>query len=84
MPYPMKSKLIPVEVIRNVLDKAESDGWKLQPVIARHKLSILIWDNILNNFPEIKLANEIIQKYKSKELNITEDEYLDGICAECD
>ena len=66
MPYPMKSKLTPEEVIRKVLDEAHSDGWKLQPIIARHKLSEKIWENILSNFPEVRLANEIEKKVLAK------------------
>jgi len=87
MPYPMKSKLTPEEVIRKVLDEAHSDGWKLQPIIARHKLSEKIWEHIMNNFPEVRLANEIVNKYYDEwdeKPTVTQEEYLEGICAECD
>ena len=83
----MKSKLTPEEVIRKVLDEAHSDGWKLQPIIARHKLSEKIWEHIMNNFPEVRLANEIVNKYydeRDEKPTVTQEEYLEGICAECD
>ena len=87
MPYPMKPKTIPEEVIRKVLDKAHSEGWKLQSVIARTRLTEKIWGNILSNFPEIRLANEIVSKYYDEwdeKTTVTQEEYLEGICAECD
>ncbi len=87
MPYPMKAKLIPEEVIRKVLDEADSEGWKLKSVIARTRLTEKIWENILSNFPEIRLANEIVKKYYDEwdeKPTVTQEEYLEGICAECD
>ena len=83
----MKTKLIPEEVIGKVLDEAHSDGWKLQSVIARTRLTEKIWENILSNFPEIRLANEIVKKYYDEwdeKSIVTQEEYLSGICAECD
>ena len=87
MPYPMKPKLIPEEVIRKVIDEANSEGWELKSVIARTRLTEKIWENILSNFPEIRLANEIVKKYYDEwdeKPTVTQEEYLEGICAECD
>ena len=87
MPYPMKRKTIPEEVIRKVIDEAYSEGWKLQSVIARTRLTEKIWGNILSNFPEIRLANEIVNKYYDEwdeKPTVSQEEYLEGICAECD
>ena len=83
----MKAKLIPEEVIRKVLDEADSEGWKLKSVIARTRLTEKIWENILSNFPEIRLASEIVKKYYDEwdeKPTVTQEEYLEGICAECD
>ena len=83
----MKAKLIPEEVIRKVLDEADSEGLKLKSVIARTRLTEKIWENILSNFPEIRLANEIVKKYYDEwdeKPTVTQEEYLEGICAECD
>ena len=85
MPYPMKAKLTPEEVIRKVLDEALVIVEV--PIIVRHKLSEKIWENILSNFPEIRLANEIVKKYYDEwdeKPTVTQEEYLEGICAECD
>ena len=87
MPYPMKPKLIPEEVIRKVIDEANSEGWELKSVIVRTRLTEKIWENILSNFPEIRLANEIVKKYYDEwdeKPTVTQEEYLEGICAECD
>ena len=87
MPYPMKRKTIPEEVIRKVIDEAYSEGWKLQSVIARTRLTEKIWGNILSNFPEIRLANDIVKKYYDEwdeKPTVSQEEYLEGICAECD
>ena len=87
MPYPMKRKTIPEEVIRKVIDEANSEGWELKSVIVRTRLTEKIWENILSNFPEIRLANEIVKKYYDEwdeKPTVTQEEYLEGICAECD
>jgi hypothetical protein len=87
MPYPMKRKTIPEEVIRKVIDEAHSEGWELKSVIARTRLTEKIWENILSNFPEIRLASEIVKKYYDEwdeKPTVTQEEYLEGICAECD
>ena len=87
MPYPMKPKLIPEEVIRKVIDEANSEGWELKSVIVRTRLTEKIWENILSNFPEIRLASEIVKKYYDEwdeKPTVTQEEYLEGICAECD
>ena len=81
----MKAKLTPEEVIRKVLDEALVIVEV--PIIVRHKLSEKIWENILSNFPEIRLANEIVKKYYDEwdeKPTVTQEEYLEGICAECD
>ena len=85
MPYPMKPKLTPEEVIRKVLDEALVIVEV--PIIVRHKLSEKIWENILSNFPEVRLANEIVNKYYNEwdeKPTVTQEEYLKGICEECD
>ena len=87
MPYPMKRKTIPEEVIRKVIDEANSEGWELKSVIVRTRLTEKIWENILSNFPEIRLASEIVKKYYDEwdeKPTVTQEEYLEGICAECD
>ena len=87
MQYPMKRKTIPEEVIRKVIDEANSEGWELKSVIVRTRLTEKIWENILSNFPEIRLASEIVKKYYDEwdeKPTVTQEEYLEGICAECD
>ena len=87
MQYPMKRKTIPEEVIRKVIDEANSEGWELKSVIVRTRLTEKIWENILSNFPEIRLASEIVKKYYDEwdeKPTVTQEEYLEGICPECD
>ena len=79
MPYPMKSKLTPVEAIKNTLYNADADGWTINSAKARENLSTKIWNNILCNFPEIRLANEILKKYYDEwdeKPAVTQEEYV--------
>ena len=57
MPYPMKSKLTVEQVISETLDGFFPTSFD------QDKLAKIIWDKIKLNFPEMKVAEEIIKEY---------------------
>jgi len=64
MPYPMKRKLSSVEqVISETLDGFFPTSFD------QDKLAKIIWDKIKLNFPEMKVAEEIIKEYDQDEVN---------------